>query len=184
MTPLQKTRLPEPVRRTFVTGFTLLELMVVLVIIGIIFTFSMLSMSGDDIAELMEQEARRLELLITLANDEAVMRGEELALHFTGDGYEFMLLGSKGWAVPTDDSLLKTYELPDNVDLRLQLKGDPPVFPGQEEDEAAVTPQVFILSSGEMTPFTVVFESPLSTVRYDVDISIMGHVVRERSESL
>ena len=41
-------------------GFTLLELMVVLVLISIIFTFAMLSFGGDDVAELMEQEVRRM----------------------------------------------------------------------------------------------------------------------------
>ena len=73
-------------------GFTLLELMVVLVLISIIFTFAMLSFGGDDVAELMEQEVRRLETLVALAADEAIIRGDELGIRFTGDGYEFMLL--------------------------------------------------------------------------------------------
>ena len=41
-------------------GFTLLEMMVVMVLIGVIFSFAMLSMSGDDLSELMERETRRL----------------------------------------------------------------------------------------------------------------------------
>ena len=41
-----------PTRRS--AGFTLLELMVVLVLIGIIFSFAVLSLGGDDYAELME----------------------------------------------------------------------------------------------------------------------------------
>ena len=36
-------------------GFTLLELMVVMVLIGIIFSFAVLSLGGDDYAEMMEQ---------------------------------------------------------------------------------------------------------------------------------
>ena len=41
-------------------GFTLLELMVVLVLIGIIFSFAVLSLRGTDVSDLMEQETRRL----------------------------------------------------------------------------------------------------------------------------
>ncbi|MGB5541107.1 MAG: prepilin-type N-terminal cleavage/methylation domain-containing protein, partial [Gammaproteobacteria bacterium] len=44
-----------PARRP--AGFTLLELMVVMVLIAIIFSFAALSMRGDDIAEIMEREA-------------------------------------------------------------------------------------------------------------------------------
>jgi general secretion pathway protein H len=167
-----------------IAGFTLLELMVVLVLIGIIFTFAMLSFSGDDVAELMEEETRRLETLLALATDEAVIRGEELAIRFTGDGYEFLMLQPAGWQVPQDDSLLKAYSLPPGVDMRLQLDGDPPVFPGQQEAEDSVTPQVFILSSGEMTPFSVVFESVQSTAQFHLSVSIMGHVEWERVQSL
>ena len=64
------TRLPV-CRRHPAAGFTLLELMVVLVLIGIILTFAVLSLRGDKLAEEMERESRRLATLVSLANDEA-----------------------------------------------------------------------------------------------------------------
>ena len=165
-------------------GFTMLELMVVLVLIGIIFTFAMLSFGGDDIAELMEGETRRLAALVRLATDEAVMRGDEFGIRFTDEGYEFLVLQQTGWQTPVDDKLLRSYSLPADVEMRLQLEGDAMVYPGVPSDEDAITPQVFILSSGEVTPFTVVFESVLSPARFDMDVSLMGNVLTERSESL
>jgi general secretion pathway protein H len=168
-------------------GFTLLELMVVLVLIGIIFTFAMLSFGGDDIAELMEEETRRLETLIRLAADESVIRGQELAIRFTDEGYEFMELQKDGWQVPANDRLLRAYTLPPEVLLRLQLEGDPPVFPRQTDEsdkEEAITPQVFILSSGEVTPFAVVLESRQSPARYHLSVSLMGQIETEHEQTL
>lgn len=164
-------------------GFTLLELMVVLVLVGIIFTFAMLSFGGDDIAEMMEVETRRLETLIRLAADESVIRGQELAIRFIGEGYEFMELQEAGWQVPENDRLLRAYTLPPEVQVRLQVEGDVPVFPDQQTDENAVTPQVFILSSGEVTPFTAVFESRQSPAQFHLDVTVMGEINTERAQT-
>jgi general secretion pathway protein H len=164
-------------------GFTLLELMVVLVLVGIIFTFAMLSFGGDDIAEMMEKEAHRLETLVRLAADESVIRGQELAIRFTDEGYEFMVLQTSGWEIPQDDRLLRARTLPPEILLRLQLDDDAPMFPDQQTDANAVTPQVFILSSGEVTPFTAVFESRRSDAQYHLDVSLMGHITTERAET-
>jgi len=183
-TTRSRTRASIPVAVRLAAGFTLLELMVVLVLIGIIFTFAMLSFGGDDIAELMEEETRRLETLIRLAADESVIRGQELAIRFTDEGYEFMALQKGGWQVPANDRLLRAYTLPPKVLLRLQLEGDAPVFPQQSDEEEAITPQVFILSSGEVTPFAVVLESRQSPARYHLSVSLMGHIETEYEQTL
>ena len=124
-------------RRCPAAGFTLLELMVVLVLIGIIFTFAVLSFGGDDLAEAMEREAHRLATLVSLANDEAVLRGEELAMRFTEHGYEFMLLTAAGWQSREGDSLLKPHALP---------PGLVPLIPGapirQARGQHLASPQV------------------------------------------
>ncbi|HAJ91960.1 MAG TPA: type II secretion system protein GspH [Gammaproteobacteria bacterium] len=176
-------------------GFTLLELMVVLVLIGIIFSFAVLSLRGTDISDLMEQETRRLATLLELASDEAILQGEELAVNFEDDGYEFLVLQGNSWQSSIDDGLLKAYSMPAEVELRLEVEGEPPElnkFAAQEdgdseedeEEEEDLTPQVFILSSGEMTPFTVTFMSFQSDYRYHLTVSLLGKVSWEVEETL
>ena len=179
---LKRKATPEAGRRRS-AGFTLLELMVVLVLIGIIFSFAVLSMGGDDMGELMEQETRRLVTLLDLASDEAIIRGEELAVYFSDEGYEFLILQNDVWRAAGDDGLLKAYTLPADIDIRLEVEGDPPGLGAKEEDEEeTLTPQVFILSSGEMTPFTAVLESRQSTARYHLSASVLGKLSWEVEE--
>ena len=169
-------------------GFTLIELMVVIVLIGIIFTFAVLSIGGDDVAELMEEETRRLATLLDMASDEAIIRGEELAIHFTDDSYVFLVLGNAGWEAPQDDVLLKSHSLPAGIELYLEVEGELPLLgarDAEEEDEDdALVPQVYILSSGEMTPFTVSLRAALSDARYFLTASLLGELSWDREESL
>ena len=73
-----------------VTGFTLIEVMVVMVIIAILITTVSLSMKGDRAGEALEQEAQRLVALINLAREEAVMRDRDLGLVLEPQGYLFV----------------------------------------------------------------------------------------------
>jgi general secretion pathway protein H len=185
-----------PARRS--AGFTLLELMVVLVLIGIIFSFAVLSLGGDDYAELMEQETHRMITLLGLASDEAVLRGDELAVLFAEDGYSFLILDEdQQWRATSDDGLLKSYALPEGIDLRLEVEGEPPILTAtsiddlelqqtdpDEDQEEELQPQVFILSSGEMTPFTVTFMSRQSRMRYHLTASLLGSLSWEIEETL
>ena len=185
-----------PARRS--AGFTLLELMVVLVLIGIIFSFAVLSLGGDDYAVLMEQETHRMMTLLGLASDEAVLRGDELAVLFAEDGYSFLILDEdQQWRATSEDGLLKSYALPEGVDLRLEVEGEPPILTAtsiddiellendpDEDEEEELQPQVFILSSGEMTPFTVTFMSRQSRIRYRLTASLLGTLSWELEETL
>lgn len=157
--------------------------MVVLVLIGIIFSFATLSLRGDDVVKLMEQEARRLETLLALVNDEAIVRGEELGIRFGEDGYEFVVLEQDGWTVP-DDAMLRSHDLPADLHLKLELEGDQAPDAVATERDKEPPPQVLILSSGEMTPFSVIFDSRLSDYRYRLSATILGDVSRSREGPL
>jgi len=162
------------------SGFTLLELLVVMVLIGIIFSFAMLSLGGDDLAELMEQETRRLGTLLDLVSDEAVLRGEEMAVHFSDTGYEFLILSGDQWQPQEDDRLLQARSMPVDIEIRLEVNGDSPgLTSADDEDSETLTPQVYILSSGEMTPFSATLQSPQSNTRYHLSASLLGEVTWE-----
>lgn len=159
-------------------GFTLMEMIVVMFIIGIIATFAVTSLSRDP-ADLVEEEARRLHALLQLASEEAVMQSEELAIEFHTDGYRFMRLESNGeqwtWVPLSRDRIFRPRCLHDLVHMEVALEGEGVELVSMgcatemdhdsdvkdkdksaesaEEDQAY--PRIFVLSSGELTPFEI-----------------------------
>lgn len=157
-------------------GFTLLEVLAVMVIIGIILTFMTLSAGGDKRAEQMEREGRRLVALLQLASEEAVMRSEQLAMRVGDSDYAFMILHNNQWLPLEDDQSLRPREMPDGIELDLELEENPPAGLTAEE---ADQPQVFLLSSGEMTPFVLNLSAPGTEQSYHIKATLLGRLELE-----
>ena len=135
-------------------GFTLLEVLVVLFIIGIIVSFATLSV-GQNTSRLVADEASRLQGLLRIGSEEAVLQGNELALQFSSDGYGFMILADNNdWQPLDDDSLLRNRPIPDGVRLELKIDG---VVANLSDKQNP--PRIFVLSSGELTPFELIVRS-------------------------
>lgn len=132
------------------SGFTLLEIMVVLIIIGILVSFSVLQL-GDGEDQQLHEEARRMKTLVSLAREEAILEAREYALGFWQGGYGFYELNEDEdqWSGINTDSSLRRREIPEFIELTLELEGQLVVLDNKPADK----PQVFLLSSGEMTPF-------------------------------
>jgi general secretion pathway protein H len=77
-----------------VRGFTLLELLVVVVILGIAAGVVSLSVAPRE-DRLVEGEAQRLAALFRLAQDEARARGRPVAWEATTQGYRFLVAGKE-----------------------------------------------------------------------------------------
>lgn len=138
-------------------GFTLLELLVVVTIVGIFVGAAVLSIgiAGDDRAA--EREAFRLTTLLGLVREEALMQNRDYGLQFSESGYRFYLYDylQLAWLEPEADELLSTYGLAGELRLTLNIE-DRQVELDSNIDSADVDtpqPQVLILSTGEVTPF-------------------------------
>ncbi len=140
------------------SGFTLLELLVVLVIIGILLTMASLSVGGGGEQRQLHEEAKRLTALVALAADESVLKNQELLLAVEENGYAFLTQDKKQKWVPVDDTgSLRSRELPEGMQLSVTV--DEPLPTAQKaEDEDKNPGQIWILSSGEMTPFTLTLQ--------------------------
>ena len=132
-------------------GFTLLEVMVVMVLIGIITSFAVLSVGGGPRDRLAE-EGQRLAALLELHQQEAILRGEVRGVHFSRNGYVLLSQNEKGaWQSPAAEALLIRHELPDDLTLSLWVENRP------VDLRAAGGPQVWLLNSGEATEFVAIF---------------------------
>jgi general secretion pathway protein H len=155
-------------------GFTLIELMVVIVIIGILLSYASLAIRGRDPEDLIREEAARFDRLVQLALEEAILRGEEYALEVYIDGYRFYRFEQYRWMPLQNDRILRQRELPEDMELEMSLeKTDIVIEPASgasadqaddgtgsddTEEDGLPKPQIFLLSSGEITPeFSVRF---------------------------
>ncbi len=133
-------------------GFTLIELLVAIVIISIIVTMGALAI-GEPGAEKLREESRRLSALLKLSQEEAILQSRELGIGFWENGYEFFELFEGQWVAIEQDQLFRARELPEDMELQLTLEGLDIVMSAVQTDK----PQVFILSSGEVSPFDLRF---------------------------
>ncbi|WP_394365166.1 GspH/FimT family pseudopilin [Paraburkholderia kirstenboschensis] len=100
-----KSALSVSAGRRHAAGFTLLEMMVVLVIAGLLVSLTALTMTRNPRTDLNE-EAQRLALLFESAGDEAQVRARPIAWQPLDGGFRFDMRTEDGWR-PLRDDLLK-----------------------------------------------------------------------------
>lgn len=159
-------------------GFSLLEVLVVVTIIGIFAGAAVLYIGITGRDREIEREMLRLGSLVELLREEALMQGRDYGLLFTETGYRFYIYDHTlaSWVEPVGDRLLRERALPQPLTFTLLLE-DRSVRLADRFDEALVAqpePQVFVLSSGELTPFTAAIGRDLAPARFTLTAELDG----------
>jgi len=148
----------KPSRGLLQAGFSLLELLVVVAIIGIVAGAVVLSIHITGPDRQIEHEVDRLRGVIDLLHEEALLQSHDFGVLFTQTGYRFYVYdyAKLAWAERPDDRLFAPHDLTVPLTFALSLEDRDVKLPkslDSKEIEKPV-PQVMILSSGELTPFT------------------------------
>jgi len=164
-------------------GFTLLEILVVVAIIGVVASFAVLSIGSRALDDRLATEARRLEELLTLAADEAVLQGAELGFIQTAEGYAFLALKDGHWLPLESSGALRDRVLgePFYIELRVEGRAVKPVTADDAEKE--LKPQVMLLSSGEATEFSLQLRAREFAPHYILNGDALGRLKLERKET-
>lgn len=167
-----------PARRR-AAGFTLLELMVVLLIIGVMTSFAVLSIGGRTLSDRLDNEAARLQQLFVLAQDEALFNRTELGFFSDEERYGFLTPdGEGGWQPHTRSGPLRIRDYSEPFVGVLFVEGQAAAPPDPEELE----PSVLILSSGDMTPFRLEIRAPEGLDPAIIRGDALGRIERGEAE--
>lgn len=110
----------------FESGFTLLELMMVVFVIGIMASLTVMSIGGNTERE-FRRDVARIQQVFILAQDEAPFAGEEIgfALDPNGESYSFLTFDDKkiAWE-PLEKEGFTEHKLPQQYEVSLEISGD------------------------------------------------------------
>jgi len=151
---------PESARaRADSAGFTLIEIMVVVVIIGVVAALMVLSFTVTGRDRELEKESDRLFALFTYTREQAELQTREYGVLFQDDGYEFLTYDVRRaiWRSVPDDEALVARRLPDGLGVKLTVEARPVVLT-RPKDARDKTPQVMIFSNGDLTSFAATLE--------------------------
>jgi general secretion pathway protein H len=146
-----------PTRR--ISGFTLVEILVVVVIIGIVSAGVLLSVSLTGQDRDLDKESQRLLTLVNYAREQAELQTREYGLLFRDDGYEFLTFDVRRnlWRDVFEDDALRDRNLPEGLGIKLTVEARPVILT-KPKDAKDKTPQVMIFSNGDLTTFDVTVE--------------------------
>jgi len=134
------------------SGFTLVEILVVIVILGIAAGVAIVSAAPDE-RDLSVREARRFAGALEYAAQRAQFRNELLGVSATGRAIRYWRRDRTNdrWQLVDDDDILRARALPDPVDATAVA------FAGQAPASDAVLP---LRASGRNEPFAFALTTP------------------------
>ncbi|MBO1256831.1 type II secretion system minor pseudopilin GspH [Alteromonas sp. 5E99-2] len=169
-----------PMKASKNLGFTLIEILLVLLLMGLATSYVMFNAFSVDQQDKLKDQARRFQVVVDMASDYAVLNQLQLGIRIeeAENQYFFMVLDEDNkWQLLSDDPLYGEQLLPEEFELALSLDDlpweeadrlfdreifdeklsldDASVDIGDKEEKPLPPPQILIMSSGEITPFSL-----------------------------
>lgn len=142
-------------------GFTLVELLVVMVIIAVVVSGVVFSIGVVGQDRELQREADRLVSLLAYSREQAELTSREYGLYCLAGGYSFVLFNPRTslWVDLANDEVLRERTLPAGLSTRLWVEGREIVLPlAVPLDQADLKPQILLFSNGDVNTFELQLE--------------------------
>ncbi len=150
-------------------GFTLIEILVVMVLLGLVVGIAVTTLGGGNLNRELNNEVNRLHAVLRMAAEEAIFTSTEIGLALDNEGYEFLVYdeAKRQW-VSAESNQLRPHAFAEWLTADLQREGEQRKLryeaqssnntmglSGLNEEAAKKRPDLMFLSSGELTPFRI-----------------------------
>jgi general secretion pathway protein H len=141
-------------------GFTLLELMIVVFVIGLVTAGVVISFSGERRDEQLEREAERLDALFDYVREQAELQTRDYGFRISNRGYSFVVFDvlANQWRPAEEDDALRERPFPDGIETEVVVEGRRVVLETKKKDIEDYMPHVMIFSNGDMSSFEVILQ--------------------------
>jgi len=135
--------------RTTKSGFTLIEILVVLVILGITASVALLAFGDFGESRRVEAEAQRFVQKVRLIRHQAILEATTYGMKITPTSYQIFRFSPPNTWTPATSTLLKPYQFPPKILLYLNIQST--------NKKTSKKNWVVFQASGEITPFSINF---------------------------
>lgn len=169
-------------------GFTLVEILVVVVIMAIVISLAIVSIGAAGHDTQLDDETRRIEGLMGLLHERALLEGRDFGMRVEPAAYEFVVYDSRHdrWLALDQEHEFRHRDLPKGVSFELRLDSQlvvlKPLEKNRSGDAAPPAPQLAIAASGEGTPFGLTLSREGSRVTATVNGDALGKITRKNSD--
>jgi len=125
--------------KSYSKGFTLIEILVVVIIISISIGMVVVNISGNSEEDIVKEEITRLQQLLRFAHEQAVIRAEEYGVMFYTTGYQFLRYteDDEEWS-EVSDKLLRPRRLREPLEIDLYIEQVPQELLNSIDDDPAL----------------------------------------------
>jgi general secretion pathway protein H len=141
--------------RTISSGFTLIEIMIVVFIIGLITAAAVITFGGQSRDTELDQEAERLDALLDYAREQAELQTRDYGFRTNRLTYQFVVFDpvTNQWKAEQEDDALRERKIPEGLLPSLVVEGRGVVLDSKWPKLDDHKPQVMIFGNGDLTSF-------------------------------
>lgn len=169
------------------TGFTLMEVMLVILLMGLTAAAVTMSIGNSGPQQGLERTAQQFMAATELVLDETVLSGQFIGIVIEKTSYQFVFYKDGKWNPLEKDRMLSEKQMETGVSLNLVLDGlplvqedeenkswfDEPFIEAKTEDKKKhPEPQIMLFPSGEMSAFELSFIA--KTDKGQIDVLVVG----------
>jgi general secretion pathway protein H len=169
-------------------GFTLVEILVVVVIMAVVISLAVLSIGVTGHDAQLDEESRRIAGLLGLLHERALLEGRDFGMFIEPDAYGFAVydVNRDRWFPFDQESEYRHRALPKGLAFQLELDSQlvvlKPPDPNLTSDSAPPAPQVAVAASGEGTPFRLTLLREATQAKATVCGDAWGRIGRASSD--